>query len=117
MGDGEAAGGWSEREKGESGLEDLPQGEHREMVLRGGAEAGEVAGYCYGRENGELGLDELLRGERRETVLRGARGDRGRWLGIVVRGRMGSLGSNSCRRASAAILFCAGEEKGGAAGH
>ena len=65
------------REKGEFTLEDLPQGERREIVLRGGAEEGEAAGYCYERENGELGLEELPRGERRETVLRGARGDGG----------------------------------------
>ena len=74
MGDGEAAGDWSEREKGEFGLGDLPQGERREIVLRGEAEEGEAAGYCYERENGELGLEELPRGVRRETVLRGARG-------------------------------------------
>ena len=70
----EAAGDWYEREKGEFGLKDLPQGERRDMVLRGGAAAGEVAAYCYERGNGGLGLDELPRGERRETVLRGAKG-------------------------------------------
>ena len=74
MGDGEAAGDWPERAKGEFGLEDLPQGERREIVLRGGAGDGEAAEHCYERENGELGLEELPRGERRETVLRGARG-------------------------------------------
>ena len=116
-GDGEAAGHWSEREKGKFGLGDLPQGERREIALRGGAEDGEAARYCYERGTRELGLEELPRGERRETVLRGARGDGGGGGRLLLSGSMGSSGSDRCRRASAAILFCAGEEKGGAAGH
>ena len=43
MGGWGAAGDWSEREKGEFGLGDLPQGERRDIVLRGGAEEGEAA--------------------------------------------------------------------------
>ena len=117
MGGWGAAGDWSERAKGEFRLGDLPQGECRDIVLRGGAEDGEAAEHCYEREIGELGLEELPRGERRETVLRGARGDGGGGGRLLLSGSMGSSGSDRCRRASAAILFCAGEEKGGAAGH
>ena len=63
----------SEREKGEFGLEELPQGERRETVLRGEGEEGEAAGYCSEREKAEFGLEELPQGERREIVLRGGR--------------------------------------------
>ena len=48
----EAAGYWSEREKGEFGLEDLPQGERREIVLRG----------------------EQRRGRRQDIVMSGSMG-------------------------------------------
>ena len=77
VGDGEAAGDWLERGKGEFGLEGLPRGERREIVQRGGAEEGEAAGYCYERDIGELGLEELPLGAPRESVLREAKGDGG----------------------------------------
>ena len=66
---------------------------------------GEVAGYGSGRGQGGggVGLEELPRGEHRDTVLLGGGG----WQGIVLsRGMGGSLGSKSCRRASAGRLFC-----------
>ena len=56
--------------EGEFGLEELPQGERRETVPRGGGEEGEAAGYCSEREKGDFGLEELPQGERRDTVLR-----------------------------------------------
>ena len=62
-------GDCSEREKGESGLEELPQGERQETVLRGGGRRGEAAGDCFEREKGECGLEELPQSERRETAL------------------------------------------------
>ena len=51
-GDGEAAWHCSEREKGGVGLEELPQGERRDIVLRGGGEKGEAAVNCSEREQG-----------------------------------------------------------------
>ena len=45
----------------------MPQGERREIVLRGeGEQGGDGAGYCSKRENGEFGLEELPQGQRRE---------------------------------------------------
>ena len=76
-----------------------------------GTEEGEAAGYCYERENGELGLEELPRGERRDTVLRGARG-MGEVAGHGIERAHEEFGLESCcRRASAAILFCTGEQR------
>ena len=59
--------------KGEFGLEDLPQGERRETVLRGGwgMGDGEAAGDWPERAKGEFGLEDLPQGERRGTVLCG----------------------------------------------
>ena len=151
MGGWGAAGDWSERAKGEFRLGDLPQGERREIVLRGGAGDGEAAEHCYERENGELGLEELPRGERRDTVLRGARGmgevagdcferehgefgleplphgerrdivlrgggEKGARQEIAFSGTRASLGSKSCRGASAGRLFCAGRRGDGGGG-
>ena len=57
QGVGGRAGGWAagycpERGEGEFGLEELPQGGHREMVLRGEGRGGgaAAAGYCSERE-------------------------------------------------------------------
>ena len=55
VGEGEAAGDCFERDKGEFGFEELPQGEHRDIVLRG----------------------EDARGRRQEIVLSGRRGSSG----------------------------------------
>ena len=37
---GEVAGDWREQENGDSEHKELPQGEHRDIVLRGGREEG-----------------------------------------------------------------------------
>ena len=44
----------------------MPQGERRDIALRGEGEQGGGAGYCSKREHGEFGLEELPRGQRRE---------------------------------------------------
>ena len=60
----------SGRGKGERGLEELPQGERREIVLRGDG-GGEAAGDWSERKNGKFGLGDLPQGGRRGIVLRG----------------------------------------------
>ena len=95
--------------KGEFGIEELPQGERRETVLRGGGMGdGEAAGDWSEREKGEFGLGDLPQGERREIVLHVVRRQ-----GIVLSGGRGSSGSTSCRRVSAEKLFCVGKGAGG----
>ena len=71
----DAPGQRFEREHGGFRLDQLPQGECRQLVLRRGEE-GKGAGHCFELENGELRLEELPHGQRRETVLRvwGGRG-------------------------------------------
>ena len=73
----EAPGDCSERETGEFRLDELPQGEWREIVLRGGGRRAWGAGNCFERENGEFRLEELPQGQRREIVLRGGGGGGG----------------------------------------
>ena len=72
------AGDCFEREKGEFGLEDQPQGERRETVMRGGG--GAAAGNCSDRESGEFGLEGLPQGEPRDIVLRWGGGGGGKIL-------------------------------------
>ena len=79
--------------------------------------SGAAAGYCSGWGKGAFGLEEFPQGERRETVLRGGWGD-GERQEIGLSGRRANSGSETCRRASAGILFCVGEQRrGGAAGY
>ena len=71
-----AAGYCSGRGKGELGLEELPHGERRDTVLRGGEWGdGGAARHWSERGKGEFRLGDLPQGERREIVLRGGAGD------------------------------------------
>ena len=92
------------REHGEFGLESLPQGEHRDIVLRGGGAEGGATGNCLSRDKGESGLEKLPRGERRDTVLRGgvrAGHEGGMQLRLAGAWGMGGGGRGGARRAAA----------------
>ena len=101
--------------EGERGLEELPQGARRDIVLHGGWGDGEAAGHWSEREKGKFGLGDLPQGERRETVLRMGAGiwGMGRRQEIGLSGRRANSGSETCRRASAGTLFCVGEQRRG----
>ena len=136
-----AAGDRAERGKGQSGPEELLQGERREMVLRGGGAEPEAAGYCSGREEGSGsktcrrasaaglfcagrtsggGRKLLWAGSRRVRARRAAAGQAprcciawGRLNEIVLSRTRGSSDLNSCRKASAGRLLCAGRRRWG----
>ena len=103
-----AAGYRAEREKGQSGPEELPQAERREMVLRGGGAEPEAAGYCSERERGGSG-SKTCRGASAAGLFCVGVDKRGR-LEIALGGKQASPCSKSCRRASAARLYCVGGE-------
>ena len=74
---------------------------------------GKVAGGCFEREHGEFGLESLPHGEHRDIVLPGEEKGEGARQEIAFSGTRASLGSKSCRGASAGIRFCVGERGDG----
>ena len=74
---GEVAGDWCERENGDSGLKGLPQGEHRDIVVRGGREEGARQEIDLSGGSSEFGLEELPRASAGRQFCVGGRGQDG----------------------------------------
>ena len=89
---GEVAGDWCERGNGDSGLKGLPQGEHRDIVVRGGREEGARQEIDLGGGSSEFGLEELPRASA------------GRQFCVGGGGRTGEVAGD-----------CSGREQGGRA--
>ena len=97
------------------GLEELPRGERRETVMRGARGWRRWQEIVLSGCIGEFGFEQLPHGERRGIVVRGG-GEEAARHEIAFSGTRASLGSESCRGASAGILFCVGCEGGGGGG-